>query len=75
MDKEIKEILSQLGQKLDTVTALLLRLVPRNIDGLSLKDQIKFLDGLDVRPVDIARIVGKKSSHVSKELVSIRRGK
>lgn len=75
MDKETKEIFIQLGQKLDVVAALLLRMVPRNIDSLSLKDQIKLLDGLNVRPVDIAKIIGRAPGYVSKELVAIRKEK
>lgn len=38
-----------------------------------MKEQIAILDGLGVRPVDIAVIVGKTPSHVNKELVAIRR--
>jgi hypothetical protein len=75
MDEEIKIHLQQLEQKLDVVTAILLRLIPRDFNGLSLKEQIKLLDGLNVRPIDIAKIVGKSQSHVGKELVSIRKEK
>lgn len=75
MDKETKALLEQLNQKIDVVAALLLRLVPRNVEGLSLKEQIRLLDGLSIRPVDIAKMVGKSSGHVNKELVSIRREK
>ncbi len=72
MNEQGKEIL---GQKLDIVIAILLKLVPKDIAGLSLKDQIRLLDGLNVRPVEIAKIVGKSSGHVSKELVAIRKEK
>jgi hypothetical protein len=75
MDKETQELLRQLGQKLDMIAALLLRSVPRNIESLSLKDQIRILDGLGIRPVEIAKIVGKSSGHVNKELVAIRKEK
>jgi len=75
MDKETRVLLEQLNQKIDVVAALLLRLVPRNIDGLSLKEQIKLLDGLNIRPIEIAKIVGKSQGHINKELVAIRREK
>lgn len=75
MEKETQELLRELGRKLDMVAALLLRSVPRNIEGLSLKEQIKLLDGLSIRPVEIAKIVGKSSGHVNKELVAIRKEK
>ena len=72
---ETKEILRQIEQKLDVIAALMLRLVPKNVEGLSLKEQIKLLSGLGVRPVEIAKIVGKSANHVNKELVAIRKEK
>ena len=73
MDEQSKEILKELGQKLDIVAALLLKLVPKDIDGLSLKEQIKLLKGFGVRPVDMAKIIGKSQNHINKELVAIRK--
>ena len=67
------ERLQELNKKMEVVIALLLRLIPRDIIGLPLKEQIAILDGLEIRPVNIAAIVGKKAGHVSKELVAIRR--
>lgn len=73
MDKDTKFFLEQITQKLDVVSAILLRLVPKNLEGLSLKDQISLLDGLGVRPVDIGKIIGRPQNYISKELVTIRR--
>lgn len=75
MDKETKKLLQQLGQKLDVVAALLLRLIPKNMENLTLKEQIKFLNGIGMRHMEISRIVGRSQSHVNKELVAIRKGK
>jgi len=75
MDKETKELLEQVVQRLDVANALLLRLVPKNNDVLTLKEQLQLLDGLKVRPVDMARITGRKPGHINKELVSIRKKK
>lgn len=75
MDKETREFLEQLMQKIDVVTALLLRLVPKNIEGLSLKEQIRLFNGFGVRPVDMAKIIGKSANHINKELVAIRKEK
>ena len=72
MEKEIKEVVRQLEQKLDVIAALLLRLVPKDIKGLSLRDQVGLLDGLGVRPIEISKIIGRPQNYVSKELVSIR---
>ncbi len=67
------EELREINKKLDVVSALLLRSISRETSALPLKEQIAILDGLGVRPVEIAAIVGKTQSHVSKELVGIRR--
>lgn len=40
---------------------------------ISLKDQIKILDSLSFRPVEIASILGKTNTHISKELAGIRK--
>jgi hypothetical protein len=65
--------LVELNKKMGVVIALLLRSVSRDTAVLPLKEQIAILDGLGVRPVDIAAIVGKTPSHVNKELVAVRR--
>ena len=65
--------LVELNKKLGVVVALLLKSISRDTAVLPLKEQIAILDGLGVRPVDIAAIVGKKPGHVNKELVAIRR--
>ncbi len=67
------EQLVELNKKMEVVIALLLRSVSRDTAGLPLKEQIAILDGLGVRPVEIAAIVGKTSGHINKELVAIRR--
>lgn len=76
MDKELKNMFEQFNKKLEVISALLLKLVPRNGNEIiSLRDQIKILDGLGLRPVDVAKITGKTQSHINKELVTIRKEK
>lgn len=65
--------LRELNSNMQVAIALLLRLISRDNNSLPLKEQIAILDGLGVRPTEIATIVGKKPGHVSKELVAIRR--
>jgi hypothetical protein len=65
--------LSGLNKSMEVVIALLLRGLSKDARSLPLKEQIAILDGLGVRPVSIARIVGKKANYVNKELVSIRK--
>jgi hypothetical protein len=67
------QLLAELDKKLGVIIALLLRSLSRDTIGIALKEQIAILDGLGVRPVDIAAVVGKTSGHVNKELVAIRR--
>jgi hypothetical protein len=40
---------------------------------MSLKQQIETLDNLGLKPKDIAEILGKTNTHVSKELTAIRK--
>ena len=42
---------------------------------MSLKQQIETLDALGLRPKDIAEILGKTGTHISKELSGIRKQK
>ena len=73
MDKDIKELIQQLGQKMDIITALLLKLLPTK--ALSLKEQICLLNDLKIRPVDISKITGRSQGHINKELAAIRKEK
>lgn len=75
MEIEKQRADEQLGAKLDVITALLLRLIPKDVNGLSLKEQVRILHNLKMRPIDIAKVTGKSQSHVNKELVSIRKEK
>ena len=76
MDKELKESFENLGKKLDIISALLLRLAPKNINEVvSLKDQIRILEGLGLRPVDMSKITGRSQNYINKELVAIRKEK
>ena len=73
MDKETKKLIQQLGQKMDLVTSLLLRLLPK--EKLSLKEQVRLLNDLKIRPVDISKITGRSQGYINKELVAIRKEK
>ncbi len=42
---------------------------------MPLKQQIAMLNGVGLRPSEIAEILGKTSTHVNKELSGLRRGK
>jgi len=69
------EEFQELNKRLGVVIALLLRSLRTGGDGLSLRDQIRLLSELGVRPKDIAEILGRSSTYISKELVGIRKGR
>jgi site-specific recombinase XerD len=58
--------LDSTNRLLKVIVALMLR--PRDDRPMSLKQQIEVLYGLGVRPSEIAEILGKKSTHINKEL-------
>jgi DNA-binding CsgD family transcriptional regulator len=64
---------AEVNKRLGVVIALLLRNLPAEKEGLSLRDQVELLAGLGMRPKDIADILGKTQGYVSKELVSLRK--
>lgn len=71
MDKKQFE---ELTQKLDLLISLLLRLQLTKQEGaMMMRNQIAFLDNREVRPFEIAKILGKTQSFVNKELSIIRR--
>lgn len=56
---------------LRVVIALLLR--GNGEQSQTLRDQIKFLDGLAIGPTEIAKIIGRPVGYVTKELAGIRK--
>ena len=58
---------------LRVVIALLSR--KKDEQTLTLRQQITLLDGLGLRPVEIAEILNRNQSYIGKELVGIRKGK
>ncbi len=68
-----KEI-SELNKRLGVVISLLLRMIPKE-GGTSLKEQVRVLDDLGMRPRDIAEILGRTQPHINKELAGLRKKK
>jgi hypothetical protein len=73
MEKETKELIRQLIQRVELIIALMLRLLPK--EEMSFREQVRLLNDLKIRPVDISKITGRSQGHVNKELVAIRRKK
>lgn len=65
--------LESTNRLLRVVIALMLR--GKDEQNLSLKKQIEILDGLGLRPSEIATILGRTSTHINKELSGIRKGR
>jgi len=78
MDKERntgnKEVL-ELNKRLGVVISILLRMLPREGASMSLKEQVRILDNLGIRPRDIAQILGRTQTHITKELAGLRKEK
>lgn len=74
MEKEMhSEDIKNLCKRLD---ALIFILLNKQIgEAMLLKDQVKMLDNLSFRPIEIAAILGKTQTHISKELATIRKSK
>jgi len=73
MEKETKELIHQLMQRVELIIALMLKLLPK--EEMSFREQVRLLNDLKIRPVDISKITGRSQGHVNKELVAIRRKK
>ena len=68
-----KEGFNELNQRLGVVISLILRLIPKDGGGISLKEQVRILDDLGMRPRDIAKILGRTQPHINKELAGLRK--
>jgi hypothetical protein len=61
------ELLENINRNLEVIVGLLVRSMPGS-DNSNLRDRVLMLDSLGLRPKDIARVLGKSPTHVSKEL-------
>ena len=68
-----KEGFNELNKRLGVVISLILRLIPKDGGGISLKEQVRILDDLGMRPRDIAKILGRTQPHINKELAGLRK--
>lgn len=72
---QTNELLNELNKRIGVMISLLLRIVQQEKSSINLKDQVRILDNLNLRPRDIAAILGRTSSHINKELAGIRKSK
>ena len=61
------DLLENINRNLEVIVGLLLRSLPDS-DSASLRDRVLMLEGMGMRPKDMARILGKSASHINKEL-------
>lgn len=71
----ITDEVTEQNRRLDIVIALLLRMLPKSGDTISLREQVQILSDLGMRPKDIAQALGRTPTYVNKELATIRKGK
>ena len=74
-EKILNEQLSEFNKRLEVVISILLRIIPKEEKSISLKEQVRILDSLGIRPRDIADILGRTPTHISKELAGLRKEK
>ena len=67
------EVLENINRNLEVIVGLLVRST-QGADAATLRDRAVLLDGLGMRPKDIARVLGKSPKHISKELSLARTG-
>ena len=67
-----KELLKSINKKLEIVIALLLHIRLQSTERPYLREQIKVLDDLGVKPKDIANILGRSNNFINKELSELR---
>jgi hypothetical protein len=65
--------LLELNKRIGVMISLLLRMLPKDGQGISLKEQVRILDSLGIRPRDIADILGRSATHINKELTGLRK--
>jgi hypothetical protein len=70
IDKKSAESTNRL---LKVIIALMLR--GKDEQTLTLRQRIEILNDLQLKPIEIAEILGRTSTYVNKELVGIRRNK
>lgn len=64
--------LIKLNKRVGVVISILLRMVPES-SNVNLRNQVKILADLSIRPRDIAEILGRTQTHINKELAGIRK--
>jgi DNA-binding CsgD family transcriptional regulator len=67
-------LLASIDKKMSVLISLLLRLIPKKAESLSLREQIGLLFELGMRPSEIARALGRSPGYVNKELSGLRKG-
>jgi hypothetical protein len=72
-DDTVSMALAELNRRAGVIISLLFRLIPEGKPAVSLKEQVRTLADLGIRPRDIAEILGRTSGHVNKELAGIRK--
>jgi hypothetical protein len=60
-------MLENINRNREVVIALMLRSLP-GADAASLRDRVFMLESIGIRPKDMARVLGKSTNHINKEL-------
>lgn len=72
---QTNSLLIELNKRVGVMISLFLHIVQQEKSAISLRDKIRILDNLGLRPKDIASILGRTPTYISKELAGIRKKK
>jgi len=65
--------IQEITKRLDVLISLVLQTIQRDGHSISLRGQVNLLSELGLRPVEIAKILGKTQTFVNKELTGLRK--
>lgn len=71
--EELKTELKYLRGRMNLIIRLLFRVIKEDDKALSERKKIELLSLLGLRPKEIAEVLGKKQSYVTKELTELRK--
>lgn len=75
MENIEKKLLEDIKKRLEVMIYLLLQSKPRDSEEISLRNQIRLLYGLGLKPKEISEILQRSNNYVNKEIFELRKSK
>ena len=70
---ETNEILNNIQKRLDILIALSIKKELKEDKSLTMREVISFLDSMDLKYTDIAKLFGKSSSYIASEITLLKK--